>query len=258
MYEVIPLKHCPNVRDLGGMETKDGNTLKRGRFIRSSTLVELTVEEQCLLVEDHKLGYIIDLRADSERKSKQDVVPEGVQYFDIPLREDIAAFMNRPKGQSILDYARKVPSMPQMYKNMVTKENSLEALRRIFAILIQAGKEDKAVLFHCSEGKDRTGIVAALIERYLGVSEEDIKQDYLLSNEAYLNRNKWTYVATRVVLFSKKRADNFRSMYEAQYFMLEDMFRTVDETYGSLELFLTDTLGLTTEDLASFRETSLT
>ena len=255
MLQNLPLSACPNVRDLGGLQA-DSNTIRNCRFIRSSTLTALSPEEERLLVEDHKLGYIIDLRVATEAKSKPDVVPVGVHYERIELREDVAAFMNRPKGQSILDYAKNVPGMPQMYKNMVTKDNSIAALQRIFRILVDAGKEDQAVLFHCSEGKDRTGIVAALIEKYLGVSDEDIKADYLMSNDSYTKRNRIAYLATLFVL-GKKRADSFESMYKAKYFMLEGMFQTIDATYGSLESFLKDTLLLTDDDLKAFKENAL-
>ena len=153
-----------------------------------------------------------------------------------------------------MEHFPNIPSMPQMYLNMVSKENSLEALRNIFGLFMnEVVPGEKAALFHCSEGKDRTGIVAALIEDLVGVPRDLMLEDYMLSNEAFEARNKKYYYGTRLIM-RKKKADDFRNTYQASEFMLTDMLDYLEKTYGGTEGFFREALGFSDSDIAAFKK----
>lgn len=243
-YQVsnIPFSKLLNTRDLGGLPTESGKHIRQKAFLRAASLYQLVPSDGDKLVKDYKVAYDIDLRIDKELSRQPDTPLPGVKYHHYQLREDV------------MDLFPNIPSMPEMYLNMVSKENSLEALRNIFRLFFEeVVPGEKAALFHCSEGKDRTGIVAALLEDLVGVPRDIILEDYILSNEAFDQRNQRYYRATRLIM-SKKRADRFRKTYEADKTMLIDMFRYVDNTYGSTENFFQKALGFTEEEIDAFRE----
>lgn len=239
--ENIPFSKLLNTRDLGGMPTKDGQQIRPKTFLRAASLYELVPSDGDKLVKDYNVAYDIDLRIEKELSRQPDTPLPGVEYYHYQLREDV------------MEHFPNIPSMPEMYLNMVSKENSLEALRNIFRLFFdKVVPGEKAALFHCSEGKDRTGIVAALLEDLVGVPRDIILEDYILSNEAFDQRNRRYYRATRLIM-RKKRADAFRKTYEADTTMLVDMFDFVESHYGSTENFFQEALGFTKEEIDAFR-----
>ncbi len=251
--ENIPFEKLLNTRDLGGLPAANGKTIRPKTFYRAAALYQVTPADEEKLVNVCKVAYDIDLRIEKELKSQPDPRIEGIDYRHYQLREDVMEAFQRKRGESIGKAISRIPSMPQMYINMVSKENSLEALRKIFRLFFnEVVPGEKAALFHCSEGKDRTGIVAALIEDLVGVPRDIMLEDYMLSNEAFVARNKKYYFGTRLIM-SKKRADSFRNTYQANEFMLTDMFDYIEKTYGGTESFFQNTLGFTAEEIEAFK-----
>lgn len=243
-----------NTRDLGGLPVKDGGTIRPKTFLRAASLYRLTPSDGEKLVEEFKVAYDIDLRIEKELTRQPDTPLPGVQYLHFQLREDVMESFERRTGETIDRMVRRIPGMPQLYLNMVTKENSLEALRGIFRVFFDdVVPGEKAALFHCSEGKDRTGIVAALLEDLLGVPRDIIWDDYILSNAAFEKRNRRYYIGTRLVM-KKSTADAFKDMYHANTDMLKNMFAYLDDTYGGTEGFFTDALGFDKSEIEAFRE----
>ena len=249
----IPFSKLRNTRDLGGLPTKDGKHIRPKAFLRAVSLYQLVPSDGEKLVQDCKVAYDIDLRIDKELARQPDTPLFGVEYRHYPLREDVMEGIERERGETVGRMLTRVPPMPQLYLNMVTQENSLEALRNIFRLFFdEVVPGEKAALFHCSEGKDRTGIVAALLEDLLGVPREYILQDYILSNETFAKRNRWYYLGTRLIM-RKKDADVFRKLYEADTGMLEDMFTYLYDEYGSTEAFFQKALGFSASEIDAFR-----
>ena len=224
----IPFAKLINTRDLGGMPAEGGKVIRPRTFLRAASLYQLVPSDGEKLVREHKVAYDIDLRIDKE--------------------------LTRQPREDVMEHFPNIPSMPQMYLNMVSKENSLEALRNIFGLFMnEVVPGEKAALFHCSEGKDRTGIVAALIEDLVGVPRDLMLEDYMLSNEAFEARNKKYYYGTRLIM-RKKKADDFRNTYQASEFMLTDMLDYLEKTYGGTEGFFREALGFSDSDIAAFKK----
>lgn len=158
-----------NFRDLGGLPRKHGGRIRPGRVFRSDTPQMLTSTDTEVLVGDCGIRTVVDLRLASEI-SEEGRGPLGachqVHYINSPL--EMASTEGIPPGQ-ILDhlYARCLasPSLPQ----------AIEAI---------AEQVDHPILFHCAAGKDRTGVVAAMLLALLGVEPDAIVADYMRSRDA--------------------------------------------------------------------------
>jgi len=159
----VRLNSTANTRDAGGYPVSGFSRVRWGRIYRSDRLL-LADENDVAKLKSLGIRMIVDLRSIPEVEQAPD--PESLRtamrylYFPIDLR----AF----------------PTIQEVYLDIITTYSS--AIAGVFRAL--ADPQNLPLLYHCAAGKDRTGIVTALIHRLLGVSREDIVQDYLLSNEA--------------------------------------------------------------------------
>ena len=168
----IPLEGAHNFRDLGGCPTIGGGATKWGMLYRSDALSGLTQRDWAEL-EARNVRTVIDLRSGSERAASPITPPDGVVCLSFSLMRELdgnAASMSR---ESILQ-SMKLDYVRTLFGNLPCGAEILNAiLERL---------EQGAVVFLCSAGKDRTGIVAALVLYLCGVPREDIIADYIVSS----------------------------------------------------------------------------
>jgi protein tyrosine/serine phosphatase len=164
------LQGAYNFRDLGGLQTRDGRRLRSGRVFRSDTLQALTAADV-----DH-LRAVVGLRGVLDLRRADEVLSEGrgpvcevteIRYANTPL--DMAA----TEGVAPEDVMRR------LYLGCLSPEASL-----VSAIEQLSEMAEHPVVFHCAAGKDRTGVLAAVVLRMLNVSDEYIVGDYMKSAEA--------------------------------------------------------------------------
>lgn len=170
----IPLPHAANVRDIGGIINEERKLVRWGRLYRADALSALTAEEWKTLF-DYGVRTVVDLRSKSETLSMPDRVPEGIQYLHRPMQEEDLNVQDL-SGDAAAAFQR---SMEQCYTDMV-----LQTPQLLCAALsaVTEGLSRGAVLFHCTAGKDRTGVLAAVVLHLLGAYESDIVADYEVSN----------------------------------------------------------------------------
>ncbi len=165
---------CVNFRDLGGYATRDGRRTGWSRLFRADGLHKLTETDHARLIE---LGVatVIDLRTVDEAEQRGrfpvDLVP--VRYVDLPLTDVLPATEDLPEW-------REASYVASRYADMVAHGGP--ALSGAFEVLGSACS--LPAVFHCSAGKDRTGVLSALILAFLGVPDETIVEDYALSAAA--------------------------------------------------------------------------
>lgn len=171
------LKHIPmdgpqNFRDLGGYLNKDGLMSAWNRLYRADGLNGLS-EKDADRFKALNIRTIVDLRGSFEQQAMPDIVPEGVTYCSCPLmKEEIS-------GEKTLKQNTFVQSLVVGYRTMI---NEGQELIGAAASAVMEGLEKGAVVFHCTAGKDRTGILAAVLLLALGMEEEDIIADYQVSH----------------------------------------------------------------------------
>lgn len=179
----LALRSVKNIRDLGGIKAGE-RTEKRGKLIRSAKLSELT-EEDAKKLAGAGVKTIIDLRSEDEAEKAPDVNVEGFNVVCFPLptlelteyQKNIQEkfFLTDPgaeKAYYLTEYLSCI-NMKDLYTRILTEESAIESLKGIFGLLCSS---DGGFLFHCSDGKDRTGIVAALILLALGASKKEYER----------------------------------------------------------------------------------
>lgn len=167
------LPHAFNVRDLGGFLTKDGKTVRWQKLYRADALCALT-EEEWKILSEKGVRTVVDLRSLYETETMPDRVPDGISLVHCPLQAENLDFQNADTG-ALAAFRR---SMAESYTDMVTKTPQL--LANALCTVANSVKNG-AVIFHCTAGKDRTGVLAASILHLLGVYDADILADYMVS-----------------------------------------------------------------------------
>ena len=157
------LRGAPNARDLGGLPTMDGRTIRPGLLLRSGELAGITEPDAQTLTE-YPLRTVVDFRTDLEREQKPDRVLPGVQYVHCPIVQQAAAGLTReeqadPYG-AVVAHAKTMAGkerafMCELYRSLVTQAFSIAHYRQFFALLL--AQTDGALLYHCTAGKDRVG-----------------------------------------------------------------------------------------------------
>ena len=251
-------KKISNFRDLGGIPAANGKTVRYGMLYRSGHLGKIKPEVAERLRDKKGLRTVIDLRAPAELAHKQDVVPEGVDYLHIPpLTDEQNPAVTRHTGPSILKKIMQIEGgartyLSETYRTMISSEPSLEALRKLMRTLID--EDDGAVLWHCTQGKDRTGVVAATILLALGVDRDAIMRDYMKTNRSCRFKNFWIYLGVVLATFSVRKAHNLNLLLSSRRGFMSAAFDEIDRVWNGTEGFLHNALRLSDEDIRELRE----
>ncbi|NUF49091.1 tyrosine-protein phosphatase [Gilliamella sp. ESL0250] len=183
MTYVVPIKNGVNFRDLGGIKTTDGRQIRSGLLYRSGAFSLITPEEQSFLSDELNLHYILDYRDPDEIARNPDKLWQNTHYINVPanpLSDTVTASLT-----SDLDNAHQTLKKNAPFDFMVKLYQLLPfnnpAYQKLSSILLNS--QGKPLVQHCAVGKDRTGVGVALTLFALGVSEEVIMQDYLLTEQ---------------------------------------------------------------------------
>jgi protein-tyrosine phosphatase len=248
----LPLEGAPNFRDLGGYETFDGRRLRWGKLYRSSKLSNLTDTDLHRL---QRLG--LTLVCDFRNVLEQELEPSRLGE-DHPARRaslpvapgSLHGFLENLQ-QGVINVEDASGLMQAINREFVSDQ--MPQYAEMFRLLLLG---DQQVLIHCASGKDRTGFGAALILDVLGVEEEKIIEDYLLTNR-YLPLDE------EVERLSREFADQggapvpeeaLRPLMEVRPEYLAACFEEIRERYESREHFFEAALDLDEEKLALLRE----
>lgn len=251
---IIPLQGALNARELGGIPLKDGKTVKHGKIIRTGRLSALTAEDKALLRDKWHVTRIVDLRNNGEVSEYPDMELEGALYQQIAIipgekegisREDhgmslVDRAIMRAEGLARGDGAQAL--LEGMYAQMAADEYCLDRIRDFFDMMLE--HDDGAFIWHCTSGKDRTGVTGALMLYALGADLEAIKEDYL-----YTNLQNGSYRENLLDMMREHGAGEdlvheIRVLESVDWLYIESFLGGLVKTYGSLEDFLEKRMGL--------------
>jgi len=190
--ERIPITTAPNLRDLGGWATRHGGRVRIGQVYRSAELARLSGDDVAAFAA---LGIrvVYDLRTAAERSSQPDQLPGGVDVQVLDILADAAGAAPASLLGALHDPATAAQQLGDgqaealfdgAYREFLTLPSATDGYHRLFSGL--ADDDRRPALFHCTTGKDRTGWAAAALLLLLGVSEDDVMRDYLLTNAELL------------------------------------------------------------------------
>lgn len=223
----LPMSGGHNFRDLGGIRAAGGRPVLWGKFFRADELHRLT-EEDLGYLASIPLISVVDFRTRDESALSADKIPASVkQVYRYPITpgnispERMGSIMKKKGPEAI---------MIDIYGNLAENEKISEIYRNFFALL--QNEKELPLLYHCTAGKDRTGVATALLLFALGADEESVMDDYLASN-AYLKEKYGEIIAQypeQEALLTVKRL------------YLETYLQKLTERHGSVENYLTQVL----------------
>lgn len=243
----LPFEGADNFRELGGYPVQDGRRVRHGIFWRSGAPAKLVSEQDRRLFESLGIRTIFDFRSAAERQYLPDPNFPGVTLYEISAildengtevnfdpRELVA--QGREAARRYLEHG-----IPQIYRQLPFDN---PAYCKLFACLLNG---EVPVLFHCTAGKDRTGMAAALILLALGAGRETIRQDYLLTN-------RWRADTIRAAQAAQpERADELGLLMGVRGEDLDMALDAIDRAYPSMEAYFEAELGLDAAALQALR-----
>ena len=229
----IALEGLHNTRDLGGLPTGTGHVRAR-RLLRSGMLAPATAGDLAVLHDAYDVRLVIDLRTDEEAAHWPDpmgLLPEArlvrLPVFRAPGGGDAQAAI-RALGEKLASGELDVADLfAGLYPRFVLGKEGIAAYRGLFRELLSL--EEGAALWHCSAGKDRCGLASVLVETALGVPRDLVEKDYLATNE---------------LIEAKGAAQNMFDVGGVDARYLHAALDAIDETYGSLDAYLANALGV--------------
>ena len=194
--QTLNMSSISNARELGGYKTRDGKTVRKGVLLRTAVLTDASEEELNSLIFDYNLSAVIDLRASYELDEEPEPVLDGVAQYNFKIMDEqmmaeraagIYHVLTDPNMDPVTRMTAILESgviSDQMYVEFLQGETGKAGFREFFRVLLET-PEGSSVLWHCTNGKDRTGVAAMLLLGVLNVDETTIMDDFMLTNTFY-------------------------------------------------------------------------
>jgi protein-tyrosine phosphatase len=252
----IAIATAANLRDLGGWPTREGGRVRPGLVYRSAELSRLYGDDLAAFA-DLGIRKVFDLRTAAETAHQPDALPEGTESetLDVLADAEHAApaelaqiFANPGQASELLREGQAERYFETAYRAFVTLPSARSAYHGLFEGLASA---EAPVLYHCTTGKDRTGWATAVLFRLLGVPEEQVLEEYLLTNTELL-----PMVQPWMDQFAEAGGDPqlLMPILGVQESYLAAATAQMQESFGSVEDYLVTGLGLSPATLDALRE----
>lgn len=240
----VKLQGAINFRDLGGYATQDGHHVKWKEIYRSADISKLS-DSDLAIVKARAIVDVVDLRGVGESGRAPDRLNPGTGYILCPAGsdQDLAAWMKQ-----ISTLTSGGDSMMVVYYSNTA---FLAARYKPFFGKLLEVPGDKALLFHCTAGKDRTGIGAALLLYALGVPYATIVNDYVATNYYRSQDNQQRIQQMTQVMHVNQQVASDLMAAKKQY--LDATFDAINKQYGSVDNFLKTQIGLDDAKLQTLR-----
>jgi len=266
--QFIPVQGILNARDLGGYIMQDSRKLRDGFLIRAAHLADAT-DADLEYLSSLPVAKVIDFRKDEEKKGKDDRMVPGAEYICLVIdasgnlvkqatedekrlftghkQFDVKKFMVLAAFNSM---AQRIAQ--QMYPNLVNDPKCQKQFAEFFRLILNT--EKGAILYHCTQGKDRTGFASALILAALGADRETIVADFDATNRVYEEDVRQCCQNVCLMGGKEKEIATVKSFLGANTDNFIKALDSIDKDYGSIEAYLKGPIGLTDQDIITLRE----
>lgn len=251
MSKLLKMEKLNNTRDLGGMETIDGRSIRPGFLFRSGHLQKAS-EADLKVLSGFGIAKIIDFRATKEVKEQPDPPLGSAQHIHLPAEDEQLLGIERDEESEknfaeVLidrvvadpDYAREY--MCGMYRRFISNDFTVGQYRKFIRLVDEC---DQPVLWHCTAGKDRAGFASIIMEEILGIPREKIREDYLITNTYIKEEVEWL-----IEMFARMYKGDYprkevRFFFSADEAFIDAIYDEAEIKYGSFENYLTEALGV--------------
>jgi len=266
--QFLPVKGIVNARDLGDYAVQDGRNIRKGLLLRSAHLAEAT-DADIRYLSSIPVTKVIDFRKPEEKKGKTDRTVPLADHLSLPIdgSGNAAAEATEKEKKKITgrkkfdvkkiivmiafnEKAKKVAR--EMYPTLFFDPECQQQFARFFRLVLST--ENGAVLYHCTQGKDRTGIASALLLAALGAGRETIVADFDATNKVY---EKDVKKYSRRVKFWGGKEEEINVVKAFLGCNTENFVKAldrIDREFGSLDAYLRGPIGLSDEDIRVLRE----
>lgn len=248
---IVALDGPLNFRDVGGYKNDQGQSVKWNKIYRSDSLSSLSSKDRIKLMK-LKVTVDCDLRSSYEKSSAPDVLWLKVKYVDVPVYSDDAS--EDKSEHKLYRFIHHIPDLKdnfigQIYQRTLLNSHSQKMFAKVFAELLLL-PDDEALVYHCSAGKDRTGMISALILMALGVDDDTIARDYMLTNKLY------DFAVSRQIPSNDEISKMVAKMNvtKGEATAIRGITETVREGWGGFPQFFKKELGFNQNDLDKFRQ----
>lgn len=263
-YRILPVDGLYNLRDIGGYKTSDGKRIKWGVGFRSDYLIQVQ-ESSMEYIKNLKIKTIIDYRSPDEiEQSPNKNIGENETFVCNPnasIAEMAGALQSGESAdgsrEHMVDHARKQiangiengdENMVRQQLSFVSEPRAQEAFSKALSVL--ANESHAPSLQHCRGGKDRTGFGLMLLEGILGVSENDMVYDYLLTRKAREEKSKRYYENfLKMAEGDIKVADYMFSLFDTKDIYIQASMKRIKNDYGSICAYAKDVLHIDDEQI---------
>jgi protein-tyrosine phosphatase len=237
---------CLNVRELGGLPTRDGGETRFGAVVRADSVRQLSDDGWRALV-DHGIRTVIDLRGDYER-AEDPPAEVPVEVVHVPFLEAGEAEWEGI-GKELDAAVAAAPDVAAATRDVYLI--FLERFRANVAAAVRAvaNAPEGGIVIHCAGGKDRTGLLSAFLLHLAGVDSEEIAADYALSEERLRPRHEAWFEAAE----SEEELERLRRIAQTPAASMLGVFAELERRYGGVEAYLGEA-GVTAEELELVRE----
>lgn len=251
------LSGIPYIRDLGDTKGKNGLRIKRGLIFRSPYLFKAKNKDLIVLRDSYQVKNVIDFRTPEECEVFPDKQIEGSSYYNFPVlsNEDNPPVTKAVRRELLNTIYKSKGGAKQYlinhYRLMISSDYSIEFFKKYFNCLLS---NDGAFLFHCTQGKDRTGIANMLLLLALGFDKETAIYEYLMYNKLMRLKNNFLIFIAYTSFFNFKKAKAFKYLLTADKNFIEASFDELFSKYGDISTYFKDALDLDEHKISLLRE----
>ena len=266
--QFIPVNGIVNARDLGGYIMQDGRRLRDGAFIRAAHLADAT-DADLEHLSSIPIAKVIDFRKDIEMNGKTDRLVPGAEYIRLEIdasgkivsqaTEDEKKLFTGNKQFDVKKFMVMAAFNPMaqriaqlMYPNLTNDPECQKQFSLFFRLILET--ENGAILYHCTQGKDRTGFASALILAALGADRDTIVADFDATNRVYEEDVRQCCQNVCLMGGKEKEIATVKSFLGANTDNFIKALDSIDKDYGSIEAYLKGPIGLTDQDIITLRE----
>lgn len=251
----LKLRKLSNTRDLSDLPSNV--KIARGKLIRSAKLYKLprsTVKK----LKAYNIQTIIDLRTEQEAAEKPDTIFAhyvnlsllNAGAFGITFEKNIKQSLKAHADEILKQFGTPDQYMSKIYDHMLFDEVSQEKLTAALRIIICA---NGGVIWHCTGGKDRAGILAMLVESLLGVDEETILLDYAATGIFQRRRNRMFKLFSVFIPLPRKTKKMLMEFMKTNPIHLKAALDKIKTRYGSVTDYCKAALGITEEEILTLQ-----
>lgn len=236
-----------NFRDIGGLKVPTG-VLRPDYFYRSGQISGITPEQSEFLQNDCRIRDVYDFRSTDEVEQAPDTDLVHAKYYHIDILSDKTS-NGASLGAMITDGSQVRQNMLKTYESIVLSESARKGYHDFMMGLLS---DNAPILFHCFAGKDRTGFAAAVILRVAGADDQQIMDDYMLTNKLRVQANKDILNRFKSEM-NQQQLDNLHTALMVDSDYLKHAQDVLQDHFGTFDHYLQNGLDLPSDYIAQFR-----